>query len=51
MITNGMSKFLSFSLFLVIARFTLFILKKSHFVEILLFYPGNGVVAFPKIEL
>ena len=46
-----MSKFLSFSLFLVIARFTLFILKKSLFVEILLFYPGNEVVAFPKIEL
>ena len=45
-----MSKFLSFSLLLVIARFALFILKKSHFVESL-FYPGNEVVAFPKIEL
>ena len=50
MIANGVSKFFtSFSLQLAIARFTLFILKKSRFVEVL-FYPKNELLAFPKVD-
>ena len=50
MITNGVSKFFtSFSLQLAIARFTLFIFKKSRFVEVL-FYPKNELLAFPKVD-
>ena len=46
-----MSKFLLFSIHLAIAWFKLFILKKSRFVEDLLFYPKNDVLAVPKIEI
>ena len=42
---------ISFSLQLTIAGLTLFILKKSRFVEVVLFYPKNEVVGFPKIEI
>ena len=49
MIANGVSKFLSFSLQLAIAWFKLFALKKSRFVEDLLFYPKNEVIAFPSL--
>ena len=51
MIANGVSEFLSTSLQLTIARFTLFIKKKSCFVEDMLFYPKNEVIAFPKTEI
>ena len=50
-IANDMRKFLSFSLQLTITWFTLLILKKSRFVEDLLFYSKNEVIAFPKIEI
>ena len=42
---------ISFSLQLTIAGLTLFILKKSRFVEVVLFYPKYEVVGFPKIEI
>ena len=42
---------ISFSLQLTIAGFTLFIKKKSRFVEVVLFYPKNEVIGFPKIEI
>ena len=51
MIANGVSKFLSFSLQLAVAWFTLFILKKSRSVKNFLFHPKNEVLAFPKIEI
>ena len=51
MIANGVRKFISFSLQLAVAGFTLFILKKSRFVEDLLFHPKKEVVAFSKIEM
>ena len=44
MIANGVSKFLSFSLQLAIASFTIFN-SKSRFSEDLLFYPKNEVIA------
>ena len=46
-----MSKFLLFSIHLAIAWFKLFIKNKTRFVEDLLFYPKNEVIAFPKIEI
>ena len=51
MIANGVRKFLSFSLQLAIAWFKLFILRKSCFVEDLLLYSNNGLIAFPKVEI
>ena len=42
---------ISFSLQLTIAGLTLFIYKKSRFVEVVLFYPKNEVIGFPKIEI
>ena len=51
MIANGVRKFLSFSIQLAIAWFKLFILKKSCFVEDLLFYSKNEFIAFPKIKI
>ena len=50
MIANGVSEFLSFSLQLTIVGFFLFILK-NRFVEDVLFYPKNEVMAFPKIDI
>ena len=44
MIANGVSKFLSFSLQLAIASFTIFN-SKSRFFEDFLFYPKNEVMA------
>ena len=51
MIANAERKFTSFSLPLTIAGFTLLIWKKARFVEEVLFYPKNEVVAFPEIEI
>ena len=51
LIANGVSKSLSFSLQLAMARFMLYLFKKLCFVEGSLFYPKNEVIAFPKIEL
>ena len=52
MTTNGVSKFCH-SLFSCIGYCKVYIihLKKSRFVEGLLFYPKNEVTAFFKIEL
>ena len=51
MIANGVSKFLSFSLQLAIAWYTLFILKSRALSKICCFYPKNEVIAFPKSEI
>ena len=51
MIANGVSKFLLFTLRLTIARLTSFIKKKSCFVEDVLFYPKNEVIAFTKLKI
>ena len=48
-IANGGSKFLSFSFQLQGLHYSS--KKKLRFVECLLFYPKNEVIAFPKIEL
>ena len=50
MIANDMSKFLSFLLQLTTAGLTIFILKKTHFVQDVLFYPKNEVMVFLWIE-
>ena len=51
MMANDVSIFLSFYLQLTIAGFILFILEKPRFVEDVLFYPWNEVMAFPKIKI
>ena len=48
MIANGEHKFLLFSLFSLLSQDLIYsIKKKSRFVEDLLFYPKNEVMAFP----
>ena len=48
-IAKGEPKFLPLSLFS--RKIYLIHLKQSHFVEEVLFYPKNEVMAFPKIEI
>ena len=50
MIANDMSKFLSFLLQLTTAGLTIFILKKTRFIQDVLFYPKNEVMVFLWIE-
>ena len=51
MIANGERKFLPLSLLCLLSQDLLYSLKKSRFVEQLLFYLKNEVMAFPKIEI
>ena len=51
MMANGERKFLLFSPSVNYRRIFSIHLKNSRFVEDVLFYPENGVMAFPKIEI
>ena len=51
MMANGERKFLLFFPSVNYRRIFSIHLKNSHFVEDVLFYPENGVMAFPKIEI
>ena len=51
MIANGARKFLIILSSVDYRRVYFIHLKKSRFVEDVLFYPKNGEVAFPKIEI
>ena len=51
MIANGERKFLPLSLFSNYRRTYFIHFKKSRFVEVVLFYPKNEVIGFPKIEI
>ena len=50
-IANGERKFLPLYLFCQLSQYLLSTFKKSRFVEELLFYLKNEIVAFPKIEI